>query len=52
MSKPITLEQRIVVALRDSIKSDAVAELIQEVEVAAQAADEKAAEARAQRFAP
>jgi hypothetical protein len=52
MSKPITLEQRIVVALRDSIKSDAVAELIQEVEVAAQAADEKAAEARAQTLDP
>jgi hypothetical protein len=47
-----TLEQRIVVALRDSIKSDAVAELIQEVEVAAQAADENAAEAREQALDP
>jgi hypothetical protein len=50
--KDLTIERRIVVALRDSIKSDAVAELIQEVGVAAQAADEKAAEARAQALDP
>src|SRR5215831_6119090 len=45
MSKPLTLEQRVVVALRDSIKSDAVAELIQEVAAAAQAADAVATKA-------
>ncbi len=28
MNKPLSIEQRIVVALHDSIKSDAVAELI------------------------
>jgi len=47
-----TIEQRIVVALRDAIKSDAVAALIEEVEAAAQAADEKAAEARAAALDP
>jgi hypothetical protein len=52
MSKPITLEQRIVVALRDSIKSDAVAALIQEVEAAAQAADENATQAREEALDP
>jgi hypothetical protein len=45
MSKP-SLEQRIAVALRDSIKSDAVAELIQEVEAGAAAADTAAVKAR------
>jgi len=48
----LSLEQRIVVALRDAIKSDAVAALIEEVEAAAQAADEKAAEARAAALDP
>ena len=52
MSKPLTLEQRIAVALSDSIKSDAVAELIQEVEVAAQAADENATRAREEALDP
>ena len=50
--KNLTIEQRIVVALRDAIKSDAVAALIEEVEAAAQAADEKAAEARAAALDP
>ena len=48
----LSLEQRIAVALSDDIKSDAIAALIQEVEVAAQAADEKAAEARAAALDP
>ena len=52
MSKPLTLEQRIAVALSDSIKSDVVAELIQEVESAAQAADENATKAREQALDP
>jgi hypothetical protein len=52
MSKPLTLEQRIVVALRDSIKSGAVAELIQEVEAAAQAAAEDATKVREQALDP
>jgi hypothetical protein len=43
--KNLTIEQRIVVALRDAIKSDAVAALIEEVEVAAAAADTAATKA-------
>src|SRR5215831_1590175 len=45
MSKPLTIEQRIAVALRDDIKSGAVAALITEVEAAAQAADAAATKA-------
>ena len=52
MSTPLTIEQRIVVALRDTIKSDAVAELIQEVEEAAQTADENATKVRDQALDP
>ena len=44
--KNLTIEQRIVVALRDAIKSDAVAALIEEVEAAAAAADTAAVKAR------
>jgi hypothetical protein len=44
--KNLTIEQRIVVALRDAIKSDAVAALIEEVEAAAAAADTAAVRAR------
>ena len=44
--KNLTIEQRIVVALRDGIKSDAVAALIEEVEAAAAAADTAAVKAR------
>jgi predicted metal-dependent peptidase len=46
MMTALLLEQRIAVALSDSIKSDAVAALIQEVEAAAQAANENATRAR------
>jgi hypothetical protein len=48
----LSLEQRIAVALSDSIKSDAVAALIQEVEAAAQAADENATRAREEALDP
>ena len=52
MSKPLMLEQRIAVALSDSIKSDAVAALITAVEAAAQAAAEDATKAREQALDP
>jgi hypothetical protein len=52
MMAALSLEQRIVVALRDAIKSDVVAALIQEVEAAAQAADENATRAREEALDP
>jgi hypothetical protein len=52
MMTALSLEQRIAVALSDSIKSDAVAALIQEVEAAAQAADENATRAREEALDP
>src|SRR5262245_4424346 len=52
MMTALSLEQRIAVALRDDIKSDAIAKLIQEVEAAAQAADENATKAREQALDP
>jgi hypothetical protein len=52
MMAVLSLEQRIAVALRDDIKSDAVAALIQEVGAAAQAADENATKVRDQALDP
>jgi hypothetical protein len=52
MMTALSLEQRIAVALSDSIKSDAVAALAQEVEAAAQAAAEDASKAREQALDP
>jgi hypothetical protein len=48
----LSLKRRIAVALRDSIKSDAIAALILEVEAAVQAAAADATKAREQALDP